>query len=297
MSLALTLTLTTLTTPTFVRRHPLLQVDQDYETGLFESDDAYLIARDQYIQHGLECITCPDACVDCFTIPTMIKPGFSVSSAGDHYNKTLLRCRPETSHKDAFGAGELASNASGGKYQCRGGPLDPMKLTCAPGHEGALCGACSKGWGRKSENECHRCDEAVDPMQVGQLMLYMTAFGSVLSLLLVGLSFYVGDVYYDTDINIMPTVNLRGSLHLDEATTVNPLKTSMPFIADSDGDDPKRVVSYARVFETSKHILMSGILLSVQPVKIFLGYFQIAVSSQATIQLLATSRALLTHCL
>lgn len=237
--------------------------DMDHDPDSFDADPRYMIARDQWIRQDMQCLTCP-SCVDCMVSPIRVRPGFGVANVQetgqkDTANKTLLRCRPETAHTGSFGAGELASSYDGGAFQCIGGSLANLELGCATGHEGLLCGVCSEGYGRKNENECHKCDSAVDPFQVIRLLGVTAGLFFVIGLIIIGLSFVVGDVYEDEDV-AATDFNVFNPLS-DKATTV------------ASGAD---AVSHAKLLKTSKRLLVSGAQVCVLPARIFLGYFQIA---------------------
>ena len=244
-------------------------VDQDFAQGIWWNREAYAVARDQLINMGLQCISCPP-CVDCFSSPIRVRAGYGIvedeePSPGANQSRTLLRCRPETSHDDAFGAGELAKDYDGGTEQCLGGDLDSMQLSCAKGHEGTLCGACAPGFGSKNENECHPCEDAVDPMGVLKLVGIVAALSVGSALIFISLSFYIGDVYEDADAT---------------DSHANPLSTA----DEGQEGEPEpelagrlqRAVSSAKLLRSMKKILNNVVSMSVQPLRIFLGYFQIA---------------------
>ena len=246
--------------------------DMDYIADSFDTESRYVIARDQWAHQDMQCLICPP-CVDCLVSPIRVRPGFAVADVQNETtdqtagakNKTLFRCRPETAHTDSFGAGELATGYTGGSYQCVGGSLVTLDLSCSTGHEGVLCGVCSEGFGRKNENECHPCDSAVDPFQVVRLMGVLVALAFVLGLILIGLSFHIGDVYEDEG---QPgTEDFRNPLAGEDAAA--------PDEQESDGR-LKRAVSHAKILKTSKRLMTSGARMSVIPAKIFLGYFQIS---------------------
>jgi hypothetical protein len=240
-------------------------VDQDYHPMSFDHDARYAIARDQLVNHRLQCINCPP-CVDCFVRPIQVKPGFALAhnNTGQDgiQNKTLMRCRPETTHTDSFGAGELGVSVSGGKAQCLGGDLGALKLRCSTGHEGVLCGVCMPDFGRQNENECQPCESAVDPMAVGRLVGLVAGLGCMLSLILISIAFQIGDVYEGDE----PSSNFTNPLSANSGSSTE----------QQSAGQQEHVVSWAKVFKTSKRILASGVNISIQPCKIFAGYFQIA---------------------
>lgn len=245
-------------------------VDQDFLPGAFDRDPRYAIARDQ-LEHQQQCINCP-ACVDCFDSrsPMRVRPGFGFAitqntSNGHHMkNTTLMRCRPETVHKDAYGAGELGISSDGGKAQCLGGDFSPdlEQSSCNTGHEGRLCGVCMPGFGRRDENECLPCEQFVDPHSVARLVGRIASMCLALGLILISLSFYIGDVY------------VYAEADAGESVWENPLSSET-------GDQGKpvqqrRAVSVTQILKTSRRILGTGVDISMQPAKIFVGYFQIA---------------------
>eukprot|EP01048_Picozoa_sp_COSAG05_P027128 COSAG05_NODE_7762_length_772_cov_1.534918_1_plen_136_part_10 len=53
--------------------------------------------------------------------------------------------------------------------QCLGTPIvngTRLKLRCAYGHTGTACGKCKAGFGKKNENQCVPCGEALKPESI-----------------------------------------------------------------------------------------------------------------------------------
>jgi hypothetical protein len=260
-------------------------IDQDYMPDIFDNDLKYAIARNQVQHQNMQCISCPP-CLDCLAVPIRVLPGFSSipdqrsSFRSSFCNKTLLRCRPETVHEDAQGAGALGEDYQGGHANCLGGDLGSAEVSsCQAAYEGMLCGTCAEGFGRQNENECHACEDVLDPNDLVKTIGGIAGMVFFFGFLLISISLYIGDVYdYDSASSATPTV----------PTHTNPVfKTDNVTQDDSDGEGDSekapsggkeggtRTLSKAKLLVTMKRILTSSVAMSIQPVKIFTGYFQV----------------------
>jgi hypothetical protein len=188
-------------------------IDQNYKDNEFYQNPLYAVAAAEF-NSGIECIECP-ICVDCLSEPgtLTLQPGFHQSPSAHKemkdmaqpFNKTFLRCRPETAHTD--GLGKIDGNgydAMGeGKLpavQCVGGPLQKDGLKCAIGHTGTLCGECAEGYGRKNVNQCVSCKDTLDPKQILKICSLVALGIFLVVLAMIALSFAIGDVYEEIDV-------------------------------------------------------------------------------------------------
>jgi hypothetical protein len=380
--------------------------DQDVIPGVFESSDAYKVARDQ--SHTSECIECPN-CVDCTTHndPPRIRAGFHLSDAdvknglwfqasngnggeerdeaGRLTEKSVIRCRPESLEDDGIkderlkalsetnGENTLDPSIKWDHYgavsddpelypddevQCLGTPIvngTRQSLTCAYGHEGTACGQCMSGFGKKNENQCVPCGEALKWESIMTMMVTIAGTAVVLGVTMILLSFWVGDVYgehlgqfkghvsdldadlsslllangsrsvnplHEVDVDgedlgevdvhlrtLFESVDANHSGHIDRDEvaemarslghymTKTELDTSMTLM-DPNGDGlvtfdefaswikarsaddggglfPVVKVSLSTLFKTSQGLLFSAGSMSIQPLKLFISYWQI----------------------
>eukprot|EP01046_Picozoa_sp_COSAG06_P029965 COSAG06_NODE_2819_length_6234_cov_2.814996_1_plen_1898_part_00 len=362
--------------------------DQDVITGTFEHNDAYKVARDQ---RGIsECIECP-SCVDCTVMndPPRIRAGFHLSDEqiesqlwlrGSAQEKCVIRCRPESLEDDeikderlkALSEGTLASSILSGSVkswsvtndlreypddeaQCLGTPIvngTMLELACAYGHQGTACGECMAGFGKKNENQCIECEAALQFDSIMTVLATAIGLSVILGVVMIGLSFWIGDVYgehlgkfrghvsdLDSDLSMalrnknsssnplhesddgdaeidvhLRTVfervdsNHSGHIDRDELAemarslghymTKPELDASMAlmdpngdglvsfdefvgWIKDRDAGDggglfPVVSVSMSTLFRTSQNLFFSVAGMSIQPLKLFISYWQIA---------------------
>jgi hypothetical protein len=187
-------------------------IDQNYRPDEFHHNPLYAVARAQF-EGGMECLECP-LCVDCLRGPTLkVQPGFHLSPSvhaqiadmRKPFNKTFMRCRPETAHTDGLGNIDGRGYDAQGEgdlpaVQCVGGPLQNDGLACAIGHTGTLCGECADGYGRKNVNQCVQCEDTWDPLEILKLSVTVASITFLVGLTMIGLSFAIGDVYDTVEI-------------------------------------------------------------------------------------------------
>jgi hypothetical protein len=210
--------------------------DQDVKAGIFETNDAYKVARDQ--EYSSVCIECP-ACVDCTVVntPPRIRAGFHMSDSditsgvwfqanGTALEKNVIRCRPESLVDEAImderldALSRLRSNGTlpeavrwsptndlaeypDEEVQCLGTPYVDGRFVstnhggvmCALGHTGTLCGKCLEGFGKKDENQCVACGAALRLESILTTLSFITVAVLVVGVLMMLLSYCVGDVY------------------------------------------------------------------------------------------------------
>ena len=205
--------------------------DQGVHDGVFDSNEAYKVARDQLVNSV--CIQCPD-CVDCNVLndPPRIRAGFSLPDADiesqrwfsdGRQEKRVIRCRPESLENNAIlderlkalSEGTFAPSVAAGamtswsptndlelypddEVQCLGSPIingTMLEIKCAYGHEGTACGQCKPSFGKKNENRCVECAAALKWESIKTMLITITLVAAVLGVLMILLSFWVGDVY------------------------------------------------------------------------------------------------------
>ena len=181
---------------------------------MFGSNDAYKVARDQLATSV--CIECPDCvdCTKWNALPRILA-GFHLSDGainsgrwfqtnGDTREKIVIRCRPESLDDEkikderikALSDGTLLSSIAAGTLlgwqhsndpsyypddfvQCVGTPVVDgamLGLTCAHGHKGTLCGECVDDFGKKDENKCVLCGDA---LQLKSVLILVTTISGV----------------------------------------------------------------------------------------------------------------------
>jgi hypothetical protein len=300
-------------------------VDQNFKGNEWQNSNLYTVARSQAAV-GLECVVCP-ICVSCLQQPMLVQPGFNLApKKGAALNpnvpqdKTFLRCRPETAHTDGLGSDGSAFDASA--MQCLGGELKVGGVECLTGHTGPLCGECAENYGRQNVNQCVSCKDIIDPWDILQLILVGIACTFVTGLIMIALSFVIGDVYTQSagadtsnafqnpmasqvEYQIFEELDEDGSGSLDQTEIQELMKRiGKPLsagelrdaMAEMDKDQSgsvdvlefrswlhkqnkskvTRVISGSTIFKTSKRVLVSGASMSIQPLKLFISYWQIA---------------------
>ena len=191
---------------------------QDYDGVAFDERSLYEVARLHFssgedINHV--CLSCP-YCVDCdhSNDPPRIRAGYSISEASKDsgvwsanaasVNKTVVQCRSELSRltlqltdelvKEAMGRDTDFAVYSDEKAQCLG-TLNGTEPMCSNGHYGSLCGSCVEDYGRKDSNRCVKCDDALKPESIVTTVAFIIGLFAILGMLMIGLAFYVDDVY------------------------------------------------------------------------------------------------------
>lgn len=247
--------------------------DQDFQSDLFDRDVQYSVARDQVSHMRLQCIECP-MCLNCLVSPVTVQPGFMLApgvNTSSSANKTFMRCRPETAHTDGLGSDGTGFDAFEG--QCLGGNLG--HAACRIGYTGILCAECAEDYGRKNVNECHHCDDSLDPLEILKFVCILFVAAFVMGLILIALSFRIGDVYHDVSAETSNVVVKRMRSWDNPLVSEEESPHTVPGTEESAEPKSARAISHAKILRTSKRVLSSGMSMTVQPAKIFLGYWQI----------------------
>ena len=238
--------------------------ERDYNGDAFDERSLYEVARLHWtsgedINHV--CLPCP-YCVDCdhSNDPPRIRAGYSLtetaigegswsakapagSSGSFGPNKTVVQCRPELGRltlqltdeiiKEAMGRETDFALYSDKKVQCLGS-LNGTKPQCTNGHHDSLCGACVTDYGRKDINRCVRCEDALKPESILTTVAFVFGLFIVLGMLMIGLAFYVNDVYYEAlgeSKGRLDTKSAAGQLHdqlSSEMEFQNPIEQESP---------------------------------------------------------------------
>jgi hypothetical protein len=179
---------------------------------------------------------------------------------------------------------------------CLGGGVlegvSPVPSTCATGHEGTLCQACQAGYGRSGEDGCTPCEDGASLNKIAQVIAMVLVACFCGSLLLIGLSFAIGDVYENEDdqpakgqdtrrvaFNNPINENIRLSVIEDSGPAPTPpprmlQDTDRPNSIDAQQkvtptQGPQRI-SMRAIIRSSKRLLLSGTALSIQPLKLLI---------------------------
>lgn len=255
--------------------------DNEFSEDTFDTEPAYAIPRDQVL-NDLQCIECP-LCLDCTSSFARLYPGFQQTELAlaqtptTLVNKSFIRCRPETAHMDGLST-EDGTGYDALEMLCTGGGVlegvAPVPASCRAGHTGTLCRNCEAGYGRSGEDDCQPCDDDAALVDVTKFVGLLLLIGLCVCLVLIAVSFAIGDVY--------EVVTDDGA---GMGVVSNPLQGS---VVDSPKDDPNRpsqfpqvgdqlqqTVSIAAIVRTSKRLLLSSMALAVQPIKILISYGQV----------------------
>jgi hypothetical protein len=285
-------------------------VDTNFKTGAFFNQDEYQIAANQYREmqdahRSLQCINCPD-CLTCHGAVNGsewdVKKGFGLSPKAQtalrlgflEGDKTFLRCQPDIrdENKELLVAKEATvEDIEDHEKQvvCLGGPID-QGLPCRTGHTGVLCSACIEGWGKKL-GPCVPCEQTLDPTELLDVAIMIVLAVLVVGILVIALSFAIGDVYEtDAESESPLSQNVSSKDENGNKQFDNPLNEEPQDEEPHDEGTPDpvprghkiaekaipKVISSHAIMRSSKRLLKSGIAMSTQPMKIFLSYWQIA---------------------
>jgi hypothetical protein len=255
---------------------------RNYDPDAWESSE-YSVAREVFesaTNDQLKCAPCP-SCVDCTlqTDPPRIRAGFSMAEASvkskdldtPGRDKDVFQCRPESTIGIAIdyqvtAALEQGETISDSLVQCQGTQNGTIK--CSEGHGGELCGECTTNFGRWHDNRCERCSNALQIQKVLRLFGLIFALAFLVGILVIAMSFYVGDVY-------TPATGSGG-----EVTFNNPLEdvespNPRPNAKGSAQEDKRGQVSLKALFLTGKRLFVTGGHMALHPAKIFISYWQI----------------------
>eukprot|EP01046_Picozoa_sp_COSAG06_P014091 COSAG06_NODE_863_length_11877_cov_16.370012_4_plen_807_part_00 len=287
-------------------------VNNDFIADAFDVEPIYAIPRDQVL-NGLQCIECP-LCVDCSKKDVRLLPGFQQSklalaqTPSSLVNKSFMRCRPETAHMDGLGNDGTGFDAIESLCTAGGvlGRSLPVAASCRPGHTGTLCHRCQDGYGLAGEDECKPCADTMKLESILQLVGVMLLIGFIGCLVLLGVSFAIGEVYETVTVDVAGMSAHSNPLHDEDSPTSENKKGTMLKDTNrpSSVDFPKpqdqnrfsrfdtvtdhaltlsrdhthaqgRRVSIAVIMKTSKRLLLSGTALAIQPMKLLVSYVQI----------------------
>eukprot|EP01045_Picozoa_sp_COSAG04_P006006 COSAG04_NODE_288_length_17855_cov_32.496621_5_plen_996_part_00 len=276
---------------------------RDYEANAWERSPEYNVARELLVSarkgsadHA--CAPCP-SCVDCSleNDPPRIRAGFSLTPAAiaskdlqtRGRDKTVFRCRPESTESYVTDQNVVSMLDAGRAIpddlaQCLGTYLN-NSMNCSEGHFGTLCGRCAVGWGRRHDNQCELCSEAVQPDAIFKLVGVIGGLAIVVGSAMIGLSYYVEGNVRDNSMWATWAAADSPKKRSGEVNFSNPL-------GPSDQDDPQTadptaqeqvekpqgasLSGSAAVFVTSKRLFITGVHTSLQPIKIMISYFQVA---------------------
>lgn len=263
-----------------------------------------MIPRDQVL-NDLQCIECP-LCLDCTTGTARLHPGFQQTELAlaqtptSPVNKSFMRCRPETAHMDGLGNDGTGYDAidslcmAGGELMA----FAPVQANCRKGHTGTLCHSCEAGYGRSGEDECEPCGDKLKLAEILKVIALLLLIGFLVCLILLGVSFAIGEVYETVTVDLAGMTVSSNPLHEDSPTKYKQSSmladTNRPSSVDEAVVDPnrasrfdlradspqqsaqvQRTVSITAIMKTSKRLLLSATALAVQPLKLVISYVQI----------------------
>lgn len=287
-------------------------VDNNWKPDMFSSNTEYSVAYNQLLEHrqqhhALQCIACP-SCLDCLYVDSTdyrVKAGFSLATSttatlAKKVDTILLRCNvqinsDESSVQDSTtNPGLEAYNLSteeDSNLVCLGGTMHDG-LKCRHGHTGILCSSCEEGFGKK-QGPCVPCQETIKAVVILQIMAAILAMCLISGILLIGLSFAIGDVYETLEIDNAKIGHVANPMYdkkdssaaafADDENTENREPE-----CEQDADSRKfnkarqqitgvvRVVTKNAILRSCKRLLLSFIGIGAQPFRIFLSYWQIA---------------------
>ena len=169
----------------------------------------------------------------------------------------------------------------------------PVAANCREGHTGALCHRCEAGYGRSGEDECEQCHKTFSLKSIAKFIVMVVVLCFFVCLMLIGMSFAIGEVYEMDVPEVMmtetpnPMLPSRASVYPNGIN--NPMHEPEPKLRTMLGDTnrPSSVdnteteqaqhstVSISVIMRTCKRLLVSGVAISVQPAKLIISYVQI----------------------
>ena len=280
--------------------------DNDWTVDSFFHDETYKVAKGELLDLGLQCIPCPP-CLECLnhhdevddlTVSDSglirLKEGFQSLVEASNYHSSIadlhstnttsfLRCRPAAADLDNYTDDGIAPP------RCLGGIFDDEghapPAHCRELHDetSMLCFGCIEGYGRAGDSECESCSSTF-------AATVAAAMAGIAMAVIIGLS------VKNLCLQRMGTNGASPSVVESTENThgvVNPVTASTDAVilgATFDTGSTNlltgmgtQVLQTAQVLGSGKRMLSTLVSVSLQPMKIFISYWQIVANIGAVL--------------